>query len=56
MERRGELITFVILTFVIPAILVSIDVFLITDILLTVLAFIWMGFCLIVLTPSAKGD
>jgi hypothetical protein len=44
------------LTFVIPAILVSIDVFLITDILLTVLAFIWMGFCLIVLTPSAKGD
>jgi hypothetical protein len=56
MERRGELILFVILTFLIPALLVMVDVFLLTDILLTVFAFIWMGFCLIVLTPSEKGD
>jgi EamA domain-containing membrane protein RarD len=56
MERRGELIVFGILTFLIPAILVMIDVFLMTDILLTIFAFIWMGFCIIVLTPSAKGD
>jgi hypothetical protein len=56
MERRGEMILFIGLTFLIPALLVSIDVFLITDVLLTAFAFIWMGFCLIVLTPSVRGD
>ncbi len=54
MESRGEVILFALLTFGIPALLVSIDVFLITDILLTIFAFIWMGFCLIVLTPAEK--
>ncbi|MEE9116639.1 MAG: hypothetical protein V3U09_07065 [Thermoplasmata archaeon] len=56
MERRMELLLFVIITFLIPALLVMVDIFLITDILLTVFAFIWVGFCLIVLTPSVKGD
>jgi hypothetical protein len=56
MERRGEMLLFIAITFLIPALLVSVDIFLITDVLLTVFAFIWMGFCLIVLTPSVKGD
>ncbi len=56
MERRRELLLFVIITFLIPALLVMVDIFLITDILLTVFAFIWVGFCLIVLTPSVRGD
>ncbi len=56
MERRGELLLFVIITFLIPALLVMVDVFLITDIILTVFAFVWMGFCLIVLTPTVRGD
>ncbi len=56
MERRGELLLFVIITFLIPAVLVMVDIFLITDIILTVFAFVWMGFCLIVLTPAVRGD
>lgn len=56
MERRGELLLFVIITFLIPALLVMVDIFLITDIILTVFAFVWMGFCLIVLTPTVRGD
>ncbi|MCK5290401.1 MAG: hypothetical protein KAR39_00080 [Thermoplasmata archaeon] len=56
MERRGELLLFVIITFLIPALLVMVDIFLITDVILTVFAFVWMGFCLIVLTPTVRGD
>jgi hypothetical protein len=56
MERRSEVLLFIVLTFLIPAVLILVDVFLLTDILLTVLGIVWMGFCLIVLTPTMKKD
>ncbi|MFQ5884684.1 MAG: hypothetical protein ACE5IO_06250 [Thermoplasmata archaeon] len=56
MERRSEMLLFVFIAFVIPLLLILVDVFLITDIILTVLAIIWMGFSLIVLVPSVKSE
>lgn len=56
MEKRSEKILFVLLTFLIPALLIAVDVIFLTDILLTVFALVWMGFCLIVLAPSGKRD
>ncbi|MFQ6060578.1 MAG: hypothetical protein ACE5KV_04680, partial [Thermoplasmata archaeon] len=56
MERRTEFILFIILTFLIPAVLILIDVFLLTDILLIVLGIVWMGFCLAILTPTIRGE
>ncbi|UCD92784.1 MAG: hypothetical protein JSV43_02380 [Methanobacteriota archaeon] len=56
MEKRGEMLLFIFIAFVIPILLILVDVFLITDILLTILALVWMGFALIVLVPSVKKE
>jgi len=47
---------FLTLTLLIPALLVLTDVFLLKNILLTILVFVWMGFCIAFLIPSVRGD